>query len=612
MLVSEPNQSHSCAGRGIPSIRAFGRVIPMWAVCLLFLALALAAYSPYIHMGFAGDDFIFVSMMEGAAPTDPAWGLWYGDIGSYPTFSALWWVEPGVQAAFLRPVPSWTLMALHEAFGRSAAYYHVFSILIHGLSAFIAFLLLRRLSRRNGVALIAALLFLICEDHGMTVGWIATITDLMCVLFLSLALLCHVSSRESGKRRQFGLSLVFALLAMASKESAVVYPVLVAAFELIYAGGVGKGALRPSMRERLRLFFGRWWAWGVPSAVFLAYLTFYRLMVPPMRNLMYEDPLGDPVGYLGMMLKNLPVMFSGLLTQLLPSVVTFVPGTMPFVVGGGVVLTLALLWALLPYRRERAVWFSLVAFVVGLLPGLATDPGERLLYLPSAYGMFFVAWLLVQLPALKRRLAPDAPPGVRVLGRFWSWYLVVAVVIAPVVLLFVYPSMWKEGLELPERTVLETMPEIDDDSCEHIVYLNTNSSFNSFYLKDIYRFHNSHYIDVHLLSSFSGKVWAKRESEDTLLLRTDDVGWLSNMFARVLRVTPELEVGYVREGELFTATVLDTTPDRKDVQEVRFEFKVPLDDPSLSLICYDGKDYREWKPSSEWKLLNSSLERYGL
>jgi hypothetical protein len=53
------------------------------------------------------------------------------------------------------------------------------------------------------------------------------------------------------------------------------------------------------------------------------------------------------------------------------------------------------------------------------------------------------------------------------------------------------------------------------------------------------------------------------------------------------------------------------TPDGQDALEARFEFSVPLDDPSLVLLCYDGDKYVRWTPSREWALLNATTDEYG-
>ncbi len=694
-------------------------------------------------------------MLEGATPYNPWLGFWGIPVEDYQGFTQLWWMSVEGGGAFLRPIASWTLTALYRVFGRNAVPFHITSTLIHALTAFTAFLVLRRLSQRDAPALLAALLFLICEDHGMTVAWIATITDLLCALFLNLAFLSHIKSREERKPWLFGLSLLLFLAAFASKETAAIYPVIVVVYEFFFAGRLGdlaiprergKGSVTnaragsaapadsaesgdlaipsehvgafpsergrwstfnaragsaapadsaesgdlaipsehvgafPSERgrwstfnaragsadpadsaesgdlafpsehvgaflhergrgvtfqERVRLFLRGWWAWGIPLAVFAAYMAFYRALFPPVTSLMYVDPFSQPARYLARALPNLPVMFVALLTQFLPSIVMMMPGSLPFVAAFGVILVILLIWAILPYRGERTVWFALAIFTLSLLPGLATDPGERLLYFPSIYGLFVVSWLILRMPRLRSRLSlgdaaprpkahpePSAPlepgpaPGVwfsqrgRLLSRIWAWYLLVSALILPLALLFIYPFMWIPSLGWPEDTVTESLPLIQADIHQHVVYLNTNSSYNTFYLPDIYRYHRGEYVDLRILSSFNGRVSVRSEGENTILLRTEDVGWLSNMFARLVRSELKFTVGDVYTTGLFTAAIVEVTPDREDVREVRFAFTIPLDDPALVIIYYDGEDYLRWTPSAEWQLLNTTLEPF--
>ena len=593
-----------------PDLTIRGRTIPIWGIAIFFLSSSLVAYSAYLNIGFSADDFIFINMLEGAIPYNPLYGFWYGEIDTYPGFNALWWLEPDVEGAFLRPLPSWVLTLLYQTFGRNDLPYHLLLVVIHGMVAFTAFLVLRRLSRQVIPAFLAALIFLICEDHGMTVAWITTLTDLMCVLFLNLAFLCHIVCRQDGKRWSFLFSLVFFMAALISKETAIVYPLIIIAFEFLYADRFADAPTGMTLCSRFQYTFQHWWAWGIPLITLAAYMTLYRSLVPPMRNLMYIDPITQPLDYLIAAITNLPVMFVGLLTQFLPSLAVMLPASRPFVIVFGVILIVLLIWALLPHRRERAVWFALLIFVLGLLPGLATDPGERLLYFPSVYGLYVVAWLILQIPFLRRLSLPNMPSGVRFLSSAWGWYLLISALILPMILLFVYPSMWIPGLQLPENTVLDSLEHIDQNVHEHVIYLNTNSSFNTFYLPDIYRYHRGKYLDLRILSSFNGRVWARQESDRVLVLKTEDQGWLNNMFARTLRLTPVFTKGDTYETAMFSATILSVTPDEKDVQAVRFEFVQPLDDPSTTFLYYDGQAFRRWDPSQEWQILNPTLDPF--
>ena len=592
------------------SVHFLGRTYPLWTVALAFIGLGLLAYVPYFFSGFSADDFIFINMMEGATPYNPWLGFWAVPVDQYQGFTQLWWVATSPVGAFLRPIASWTLTALYWAFGRNAVPFHITSVIIHSLGAFTAFLLLRRLSGRDLPALLAALLFLICDDHGMTVAWIATITDLLCVLFLNLAFLCHVTARQEGKPWLFVLSLPIFLIAFASKETAAIYPVIVGVYELFFAdrlAGEGRGL---TLLNRIKLVFQSWWAWAVPLVVFAAYMAVYRSFFPPISTMMYIDPFSQPGRYLATAIPNVPVMFLALLSQFLPSIVFMVPGSIYFAAVLGVILAALLIWALLPYRSEPAVWFSLAIFFLALLPGLAADIGERLLYYPSVFGLFPVAWLILQTPKLRLRFMPDTPPGVRTLGPLWGWYLLISALILPVLLLFVYPWIWIPSMAWPEETVLDSLPYIDEHIHEHVIYLNTNSSYNTFYLPDIYRYHRNEYVDLRVLSSFNGRVEARTESSDTLVLRTQDSGWLSNMFARVIRVDPDFAVGDTYVTETFTATIMQVTPDQQDVLEVQFVFTIPIADPSVVLLHWDGENYQRWEPTGEWDLLNSTVDPF--
>jgi len=339
-------------------------------------------------------------------------------------------------------------------------------------------------------------------------------------------------------------------------------------------------------------------------------MAFYRSLLPSITTMMYVDPFSQPGRYLAAAIPNIPVMFLALLSQFLPSIVLLVPAALQVAAGLGLVLALLLLWALRPYRGEPAIWFSLLVFTLALLPGLATDPGERLLYYPSVFGFFPVAWLILHVPNLRRRFLPESPAGRRVLGPILGWYLVVSALVLPVVLLFVYPSMWIPSMAWPEKTVVESLPLIDREAHEHVIYLNTNSSFNTFYLPDIYRYHRDQYVDLRVLSSFNGRVEARTESPNRLVLRTTDRGWLSNLFASIPRVDPEVAVGEKFVNDTFTATILQTTPSGRDVLEVRFDFEITLDDPSVVLIFWDGEVYRTWPPSDGWRCLNPVVSSY--
>jgi hypothetical protein len=207
-------------------------------------------------------------------------------------------------------------------------------------------------------------------------------------------------------------------------------------------------------------------------------------------------------------------------------------------------------------------------------------------------------------------VAPDSTQGVRLLGPVWGWYLLISTLILPVAFLFLAPAMWIPSMVIPEKAVVDSLPIIDANRHEHIVYLNTNSSFNTFYLPDIYRYHRDEYVDLRVLSSFNGRVEARLESPTTVVLRTEDIGWLSNIFARVIRVDPDFDVGDEYVNDTFTAKILRVTSSKRDVLEVEFTFDLPLDHLSVIVLCWNGDQYRRWLPTEDWRPLNTTIEPY--
>lgn len=583
------------------------RPVSARAAASVAVVLGLVAYAPYLWSGFSADDIIFINILDGAVPYNPWMGLWSVKADAYPGLAQLWWAELSPVTPFLRPLASWIFTLLFWMFGRNALPFHVVLVLLHALAAFTMFIVWRRLSHRDAPAALAAFMFLICEDHSMTVSWINTITDLLCGSLLTLAFLCHLVSRQRGTRGLFALSIALALAAFGSKETAVVYPAMVIAYEFLFADVQDHGQLLGA--SRIRLFWRHRQAWGIPLVVFLALFAAYRLLVPAWRSLVYWDPFSQPLRFLGALVGNPPVLFVGLATPILPSLAVFIPGAFPFVAALGVMLGALLVKALWPWRSARALWLSMALFVLTALPGSATEPGERLLYVPSLYGFFALAWLVLQLPRLRLHFMPDTIAGESMLARVWGRWLAGAAIVLPVILLFVFPWMWISSMKLPFETVRASLPLIEPQH-EHVVYLNTNSSYNTFYLPDIYRYYRGRYVDLRVLSSFNGRMQARQESSRSLLLRTQDVGWLSKMFARLVRVKEELTPGEVRKTPLFTATLVELTPRRLDVREARFDFAIPLDDPSMVLLYFDGRSFRRWTPSAEWSVLNATIDRY--
>jgi hypothetical protein len=124
-----------------------------------------------------------------------------------------------------------------------------------------------------------------------------------------------------------------------------------------------------------------------------------------------------------------------------------------------------------------------------------------------------------------------------------------------------------------------------------VVILNTSGPFLTFYPAVVYEQHLGRPILTRTLSSLNGRMTLERTGDRSFILRTDRPGWLSSIFSRLVRLEPRLTEGQTRQNALFQATLLQLTPDGRDVLVVRFDFKVPLSDPSLLFLTWDGERF---------------------
>jgi hypothetical protein len=314
----------------------------------------LAAFWRTLSDSFLSDDFYLVTLASSTRGY------------SAPLF------KNGGGTEFFRPVGGLALAATAWLGGTDVFFWHLASLLLHLANSVLVFLLISRLFSNRTAALVASLLFAIHGTRPEAVTWISGRFDLISTLFVLAGLLLFIAYfRASSTACQVG-SLLAMALAILSKESAYVFPVLLMLILAVIPATSRADAKRtlPFWALAVVLFAIRWWALGGiggyinastgrPEAFSLNILSFVKALALRIGSVLY-----------------FPINWS-----IKPSPGSFITFAL------SVTLIVWLLWTVSVDRR--CMLFAVAFVLVSSLPALqqlligADLQKSRLLYLPA-------------------------------------------------------------------------------------------------------------------------------------------------------------------------------------------------------------------------------------
>ena len=374
---------------------------------LILFALAIvsaAVYLPTLGFGFVLDDHEQIELSQAR--------LTWLHVPSY--FSSDVWghILPAVKGNYYRPIFMTWLMLNHEVVGVDPMLWHLSTVIAHVTATLLLYALASRLTGEAVIGGISALLFGVHPVHAEAVAWVSAVTEPLFAIFFFGAILAHLRAREEGGAKpalRWAVSAwILFTLAILAKETAIVLPALIGAYEwlfpppqlsvrkrlgrvvdvvlpylglaLIYLGirYAVLGGLTPSVRA---------WPLSTMVATWPFVLCFYlRQLVLP-----FEYSLFYPIA---------PVTHAGLRVFVAPVLI----------VGAVAIL---LVWI---GRRSRLVAFSSLMLALPLLPVLnlrafAFDDflHDRYLYVPSAGFCMILAMLLRRFDSTRIQAAVLVP-----------------------------------------------------------------------------------------------------------------------------------------------------------------------------------------------------------
>ncbi len=353
----------------------------MWAKGPLFAYMLVALFSvlPYLnvlHGEFVIDDVAFY-VDNPAFAADP-------NIARFFVTSV--WEHSSLQIKsdpLYRPLFLTVMWINQTLFGSNVVAHHLFNIGLHLAAALLLLQLLRRLLPESGLlpALAGTLIFAAHPVHVQAVAWIGAYGHIMATALLLGAMLCYLRHIGGATGYWLGLSLVLFALALLTLETAVVFPLLITAYEYLRLRRIHLRRVIPFwavlvlyfvvrklvLGQAAPLDIGNLSAWGTALAFAVGYVEF--LFVPWPQFVYLDMPAGGVVTPTGGVLALLLVAAVAVAVRLQTS--------------GKEVLLFGLCWIVL-------------ALTVPVISALNPFPlfALRALYLPSVGVSILVAWMV--------------------------------------------------------------------------------------------------------------------------------------------------------------------------------------------------------------------------
>jgi len=200
------------------------------ARCLIILAIPFGLYWSTIHGAFHYDDFHHI--VENKSIRN------LGNLAELFLDPATFSSQRG--ARMYRPVLM-TSYAVNYSLGElNPDGWHLFNILLHGLNTLLLFGIARKFLRHPGPALLVALIFVIHPVGGESINYISSRSSLLMATFFLAAFLAYQHGVEQERIRRWPwlvLANILYVLALFTKESAVVLPLVILVYEFLFLRG---------------------------------------------------------------------------------------------------------------------------------------------------------------------------------------------------------------------------------------------------------------------------------------------------------------------------------------------------------------------------------------
>ncbi|HXC33599.1 MAG TPA: tetratricopeptide repeat protein [Verrucomicrobiae bacterium] len=203
-------------------------ITPDRAVLIGAIAAALV-YLQDLRYDFILDDIPLILLNE----TITSWRNWKTVLVNH-IFSETTRFSTLPMPVHYRPVYQLWQMLNAQLFGLVLPWWHLTSLLLHMAAVLLVYQVGLKLVKERWTSALAALLFAVHPIHAESVAYVAASTDLLVTVFALVSFLAYFHFREDGASPvYFALSVLASALAMFSKETGVMIPWMLVAYEAL-------------------------------------------------------------------------------------------------------------------------------------------------------------------------------------------------------------------------------------------------------------------------------------------------------------------------------------------------------------------------------------------
>ena len=286
-----------------------------------------------------------------------------------------------------RPLQILTYMFDYFLWGLNHFGFHLTNVLLHILAALAVYCFATVLFNDRLLSLITGLLFVVHPIHTEAVCYISGRADSLSALFILLSFIFYVKIEKKKSFFSEALVFIFYVLALLSRESSLILPLLIILYSYVFSRKINKRVLIIML--------------GTTALYVLLRMTVLKFSIPLASNYMSTTVLQRIPGFFAALGSYVSLLFLPLNLHMEYGIKLFYP-FQPQVILGFIIFLLLLVYAFSKKGSNKLISFSIFWFLAALLPVSNLYPinsymAEHWLYLPSVGFLLIGGWILTRL-----------------------------------------------------------------------------------------------------------------------------------------------------------------------------------------------------------------------